>query len=420
MRALQGEYAGNAKQAVEVHKYCVLVLDVPVDEALAAAKVKEYARRQQRTARSATAASSRAPSQINSSTNGSSSVSQSKLTHSNVSMHVGSHAESENANTVWNWVGRYVTLPLNIIPGLRQPTPSSLHEEHSTHHNSAAGHSHAPGTPLSAAEDRTPLQPNRSNSHHQQRRRRQALPTAESVMKRDHADCLAEYSDDEIATLLEGGLAPDDAEHSRYVAHLGKHRSAAGMRHRRAGATTDLRQHAAAERLGASLRNTEHAAPSVIEGSTGQEVWRNIMAKASIPKELHQQLCQWVDSEGLLQKKGMFSGEVSRNSGAGKGARTRMFSAGAVAESRNQGGTSDHMDMGPSRDDASGATHSAAVHPSQSINRRNGHDNGIDDPNKPEVLPVKMEVLEDAEIEGDRYERRFRCSVDLCELCTCI
>lgn len=395
---MQGEYEGNAKQAVEVHKYCVLVLDVPVDEALKAAQIKETARRQ-RNNKSANAPPSRAPTQVTTSANGSSSVSQSKLTHSNVSMHVGTHADPENHSMIWNWVGRHLAMPLTIIPGLRQPTASSLPDENSTHHTSVAAGSHAPGTPVSGLGDRTPLHPNRST---QKGRRRSAVPMSESVVrKRDgHGGEYAEFSEDEMATLLESGVMHD----ADSMSALGLCDSPTGLRRSHA-ANTDLRQHAAAARLGASLRNTEHAAPPVIEGEKGQEVWRNIMAKATIPKQLQEQLCRWADNEGLLQnrKAGRFPGEGS----SGGCARKRTSSAGAVGESRVQNNgvhVNGSAASGPVADQGG-----RVINLRQNMSRvgaRNGHhENGRENGHGEDVtVPVpelKMEVLEDADIEDD-------------------
>lgn len=334
----------------------------------------------------------RGSSNATNSTNGSSNVSQSKLTHSNVSMHVGTHGDPENQSMIWNWVGRHLTAPLSILPGLRQNTTSSLQDDHSTHHTSMATGSHAPGTPMSGLGDRTPLQPQRSNN---QRARRAAVPVSEGVVRgHAHGSEFAEFSDDEIATLLEGGVMHDGGQSRGKVSALGLCDLPEGLR-RRGNVGTDLRLHAAAQRLGASLRNTEHAAPPIIEGEEGQEVWRNIMARATIPRQLQEELCRWADHEGLLHKRGQFPGKVSGS------ARRRTSSAGAVAESRVQGTGSAHMEGGGDVDPPSQNISRAGPH----VGARNGnnHDNGRERP-KGEDLAVpqlKMEVLEDADIEDD-------------------
>lgn len=61
---------------------------------------------------------------------------------------------------------------------------------------------------------------------------------------------------------------------------------------------TDLRRAEARERLAARLCSSAEASTPVLEGEAGLRAWRSLTANVTVPAELANQLCAWVDSRG--------------------------------------------------------------------------------------------------------------------------
>lgn len=336
--AAQGEMIGKAKTAIEVHKYCVLVTDVPVEDALQQARKEVMARAAERDV----------------STRGAQhSTQQSTLTQSALSMHAEAANEEHHHEQwrMWDWITRQFFVR--------------------NHHHVDAGQkgelaaTGAPPVPANGgnAARADALKSQDAVTPRVDRWSQDARWVKNGLLRSAPPAAVAEAACDEgprdDAALLSGesescGSGGWDAGDAAWPPPL-----------RRTAGGTDLRQEHVRDRLGQSLLASQLDTANAVEGELALAAWRKVMAAATVPEALEREVCQWLENKrredaARAEAAARDSAEVGPEAA---GARRRR-AAGAVAEGHERSASAHSNGValaGPRRPSRAMSTHDGEV-----------------------------------------------------------
>ena len=315
---------GERKTALDVHKYCVLVTDVPVDEALAQARNEAVAVAEQDE-------SQRSPD-------------RSTRSHSAPSM----HAESSKQHHQREHLGRTVTSHLSAH---NHTVPIAQRAE------SPAG---APNPPASdrggSATARCEGKGNLWSAL--------PAPVAEGTCAAAGGGHAALPVDDWVGRESDGSASGSPGA-------FGGERGWWPPALSREAGGTDLRHQHARERLAMSLLASELDTANAIEGEVAAAAWRKVMAGATVPEPLQQELCQWLERRRREEAAAM-PGESGSEAGAGSEANleercraARCRAAGAVAEGQERRASAQSNGDGRADEVGRRASHAMSTHDGQ-------------------------------------------------------
>ena len=345
---MQGEVIGKGKTAMEVHKYCVLVTDVPVNKALKQAR--------EAAALAAEQDASQRPQ-------------RNKLTHSALSMHAESseqHHQHEQWH-MWDWITRQFFV---------------------RHHTADLGQEGDPlagasTPPVSNAGGSTALRADPQYSHDQHAAHDHRRSVDVRRMKKNgklwsappaavaEAGCVAADGSDAALIAQDWAGRESDGSASGSPGACGGERGWWPPALSREAGGTDLRHQHARERLAMSLLASELDTANAIEGEVAAAAWRKVMAGATVPESLQRELCQWLQRRRREEAAAVL-GESGSEAGAGSEANleercraARCRAAGAVAEGQERRASAQSNGDGRAVEVGRRASHAMSTHDGQ-------------------------------------------------------